>query len=174
MSASACDATSSSASDRADPRVPASPRGPIVTGMSYYQTLIEEASGATARALELARPRPDLSYTGTVGAALVTATGVLHTGVNLSLMCGIGFCAEHSAVANMVAAGESRIARIAAVTSTGAVLPPCGRCRELLYQIDPGNLDTEVVLAPDRSAPLGKLLPAIWQDATDVPLPGAG
>lgn len=139
--------------------------------MSYYQTLIDAATGCTARALELARERPDLTWTGSVGAALVTAEGVLHTGVNLALMCGIGFCAEHSAVASMVASGESRVARIAAVTSGGAVLPPCGRCRELLYQVDAENLTTEVVLAPDQSVPLGKLLPANWQECTDVALP---
>src|SRR5674476_546924 len=40
------------------------------------------------------------------------------------------------------------------------VLPPCGRCREFIRQVDPANLDTEVILGPDRSALLRELLPA--------------
>jgi cytidine deaminase len=40
------------------------------------------------------------------------------------------------------------------------VLPPCGRCREFIRQIDPANIDTDVVLGVDRSATLRELLPA--------------
>jgi cytidine deaminase len=63
----------------------------------------------------------------------------------------------------MVTAGEYRIAQIVAVwkddAGTTYVLPPCGRCRELMRQIDPGNLDAEVVLGPDRAVRLRELLP---------------
>ncbi len=45
------------------------------------------------------------------------------------------------------------------------VLPPCGRCREFIRQVDPGNLDTTVVLSRGRNAPLRDLLPAHeWPD----------
>jgi len=40
-----------------------------------------------------------------------------------------------------------------------AVLSPCGRCREFIKQIHGDNLDTEVILSPDRSVPLKELLP---------------
>jgi cytidine deaminase len=63
----------------------------------------------------------------------------------------------------MVTAGEYRIARIVAVwrDEAGAlyVLPPCGRCREFIRQVDPANVDAEVVLGRRRSAKLGELLP---------------
>jgi cytidine deaminase len=39
------------------------------------------------------------------------------------------------------------------------VLPPCGRCREFIRQIDPTNLDTEVILGRRTSARLRDLLP---------------
>jgi cytidine deaminase len=39
------------------------------------------------------------------------------------------------------------------------VLPPCGRCREFIRQVDPANLDTTVVLAGGRTALLRELLP---------------
>ncbi len=64
-----------------------------------------------------------------VAAALVTEAGNLYTGVCFDLACGIGFCAEHAAVAAMLQARETVVARIVAVTAD-RVLPPCGRCRE--------------------------------------------
>ena len=74
---------------------------------------------------------------GDVAAALVTGSGTLYTGVCIDLECGIGFCAEHAAVAEMLKVRESVVRMIVAVNCEGTVLPPCGRCRELLWQVDP-------------------------------------
>ena len=109
---------------------------------------------------------------GDVAAALDTATGRRHVGVCIDTGSGTGFCAEHAAIAAMVTSGEYRITRIAAVWRDPEgrlyVLPPCGRCREFMRQIDPANIDTEVVLGADRSVALRELLPAWeWPD----PLP---
>ncbi|UED87764.1 cytidine deaminase family protein [Streptomyces profundus] len=101
---------------------------------------------------------------GDVGAALVTEAGSVYTGVCVDTGSGTGFCAELAAIAAMVTAREYRIAKVVAVWRDEGgplhVLPPCGRCREFLRQIDPGNLDTEVVLGRRESAPLRELLPA--------------
>ena len=71
----------------------------------------------------------------------------------------------------MVTAGEYQIARIVAVWRDEQgrlyVLPPCGRCREFIHQIDPANLNTEVILGLDRSALLRDLLPA-WEWPTPL------
>lgn len=115
------------------------------------------AAEAVRRPLELPR---DCSA-ATVGAALLTAAGDLFTGVNLDLACGIGFCAEHSAAAEMLKTGQTRVAAVAAVGRRG-VLPPCGRCRELLIQLDPANAATRVLVAPGETVPLGALLPRHW------------
>jgi cytidine deaminase len=77
---------------------------------------------------------------------------------------GTGFCAEHGAIAAMVTAGEYRVARIVAVWRDGPdgelrVLPPCGRCREFIRQIDGANLEAEVVLGEDKALKLRELLP---------------
>lgn len=100
---------------------------------------------------------------GDVGCALVTDQGNIYVGVCLDLPSGMGFCAEASAIAAMVTAGEERIEQIVAVwkDETGAVyiLSPCGRCREFIAQIDSANMETEVILARDRSVPLRELLP---------------
>jgi cytidine deaminase len=100
---------------------------------------------------------------GGVGCCLLSASGNVYLGVDIDTGSGTGFCAEHSAIAAMVTAGEYRIARIVAVWRDEEgrlhVLPPCGRCRELMRQIDAANLDTDVILGDGRSSPLRVLLP---------------
>lgn len=107
---------------------------------------------------------------GQVAATLVTTDGNAYSGVCIDTGSGTGFCAEHAAIAAMVTAGEYRIAKIVAVyrdeAGTLYVLPPCGRCREFIRQIDPANLAAEVVLGRTESAPLRDLLPR-----TDWPAP---
>ncbi len=100
---------------------------------------------------------------GDVGCALRTDAGNVYRGVCVDTPSGTGFCAEHAAIAAMVTAGEQRIEAIVAVWKDAAaavvILPPCGRCREFIRQVDDGNLDTGVILSPDRIVPLRELLP---------------
>lgn len=95
---------------------------------------------------------------GSVSAALVTEAGNLYHGICLDLACGIGFCAEHSAIAAMLLNRETVIRRIVALSGQG-VLPPCGRCRELMLQVDRRNRDCLVILSTDVTRRLGDLLP---------------
>ena len=105
---------------------------------------------------------------GDVACALLSASGNLYFGVCIDINSGIGFCAEHSAIAAMITAGESSISRIVAVSGDG-VLPPCGRCREFMYQIDHINLvNTDVILGTDHAVKLKELLPHPWNEAWDV------
>lgn len=99
---------------------------------------------------------------GRVGAALFTASGNIYTGISMDLACGIGFCAEHAAAAEMLKAHETEVRAMVAVGFDGTIWPPCGRCRELIYQLDPKNAETQVILAPDRAVPLSDLLPEYW------------
>ena len=103
---------------------------------------------------------------GDVACALLSSGGNLYLGVCIDVGSGIGFCAEHSAIAAMITAGESSIAKIVAVWGDGVVLPPCGRCREFMRQIDAGNLEgTEVILDGDNTVKLRELLPHPWDGA---------
>jgi cytidine deaminase len=56
---------------------------------------------------------------GEVSAALLTTKGNVYVGISISAGCGIGFCAEHIAVAAMVTQGESRVQRLVAISSDG-------------------------------------------------------
>ncbi len=99
---------------------------------------------------------------GEVGCALVTDKGNVYLGVNIDAVCGIGFCAEHTAIAAMLTGGERKIKRIVAATKK-SVIPPCGRCREFMNQLHPDSLNsTEVVLGKNKTVKLRKLLPRPW------------
>ncbi|RLE91184.1 MAG: cytidine deaminase [Thermoprotei archaeon] len=124
------------------------------------EKLIRKAK-AVAKAKELSNG----NVAGSVGSALMTDKGNIYVGVSLDLCCGIGFCAEHSAIAAMVTAREYRVKYIVAVTEDGHILPPCGRCRELLKQIDEWNYEnTLVILSPSNVVPLKMLLPHPWEE----------
>lgn len=102
---------------------------------------------------------------GDVGCALVTDRGNLHVGVCIDVGGGIGFCAEHSAIASMITHGEQSIRKIVAVLGDGTILSPCGRCREFMRQIDRGNMDrTEVLLGNDKAVKLRDLMPHPWDE----------
>lgn len=99
---------------------------------------------------------------GGVASALVTAEGNVFTGVCIDTASSMGYCAEHNAIGSMITGGESRIATIVAVTVKTGVIPPCGRCREFIYQIDNRNVDTRVLMPGGRVMTLEQLLPELW------------
>jgi cytidine deaminase len=115
------------------------------------------------KAASVVNPKKIGAYlVGDVGCALVTDNGNIYLGVCMDVSSGIGFCAEHSAIAAMITAGEYRISKIVAVWKDEKdtyILSPCGRCREFMRQIQEGNLDTEVILDVNKVAKLAELLP---------------
>ena len=107
------------------------------------------------------RLREDFSA-GSVGAAILTAKGNIYTGICIDLECGLGFCAEVAAVADMLKARERHVLAIVAVSKRGVLVAPCGRCRETIAQVDTQNLDCTVLLEDNRAVPLRELLPEHW------------
>jgi cytidine deaminase len=119
-----------------------------------------------ARAKSVLRPRTiKHGFTvGDVGCALVTEKGNVYLGVCIDTASGMGFCAEHSAIAAMVTHGELVIKKIVAVVENGKPIPPCGRCREFMRQIHEENSETEVIIDKDKSVKLRELLPFSWDE----------
>jgi cytidine deaminase len=99
---------------------------------------------------------------GRVGAALLTGKGSVHIGVSIDLSCSLGFCAEQSAAAAMLTAGETHVVRMIAVDQSGRILPPCGRCREFVIRLNPLNARTEIMVGAGKIKELGDLLPDDW------------
>jgi cytidine deaminase len=80
-----------------------------------------------------------------VGAALETASGAVVTGCNIeNATYGLTLCAERVAMFTALSAGHRRFRRIAIVADTQRPTPPCGACRQILWEFG-GNL--EVLLA---------------------------
>ena len=103
------------------------------------------------------RPSQDC-VAGGVAAAVLSASGRVYTGICIDTACSMGFCAEHAAVAEMLKARESQIAMVVAVGDSGVVVP-CGRCRELMWQVDPRNRAARIIVAPGQVVTLAELLP---------------
>ncbi|MCC6795784.1 MAG: cytidine deaminase [Candidatus Hydrogenedentes bacterium] len=98
-------------------------------------------------------------HVGSVGAALLTPDGRIFTGACVDCICGIGFCAEHSAIAEMLKHRVTRVVAMVAWDSIGKVLSPCGRCRQFLHEIDDANWDMRVYLGVEQIVTLRELLP---------------
>ncbi len=97
-----------------------------------------------------------------VGAALRSATGAIHVGCNVeNASYPEGWCAETSAIAAMVAAGETAIAEIAVAAEQMPLITPCGGCRQRLAEF--AGPDAKVHLCDAagivETVALGELLP---------------
>lgn len=102
-----------------------------------------------------------MAIAGTVAAASLTDQGNVYTGVCIDTPAGMGFCAEHSAIAAMVTAGESKIVKCIAtgVDDEGRACAPCGRCREFINAVHDENHLCEVMLEDGSVTTIGALLP---------------
>ena len=70
-----------------------------------------------------------------VGAALETVDGQIVTGCNIeNATYGLTLCAERVALVKALSEGHSVFTRIAVVADTEAPTPPCGPCRQLLWE----------------------------------------
>ncbi|MCG3173906.1 MAG: Cytidine deaminase [Myxococcota bacterium] len=73
-----------------------------------------------------------------VGAALLTDTGKVFTGVNVeNASYGVTCCAERAALFAAVSQGHRRFRAIAIVTSSSPPARPCGICRQALIEFNP-------------------------------------
>jgi cytidine deaminase len=80
-----------------------------------------------------------------VGAALETVDGTIITGCNIeNASYGLTICAERVAIFKALSEGHLHFTRVAVVADTNGPTPPCGACRQILWEYG-GNL--EVILA---------------------------
>lgn len=101
-----------------------------------------EATAEEARTRELvryarqARRRAHAPYSGfAVGAALRTSRGEIVTGCNIeNATYGLTLCAERVAVFKAVSEGLGPFTEIAVVAGSSRPTPPCGPCRQILWE----------------------------------------
>lgn len=97
-----------------------------------------------------------------VGAAAQVADGRVVTGCNVeNVSYGLGVCAEVTLAGSLHLSGGGRLVAVSCVDARGAVLMPCGRCRQVLLEhggpellVDhPGGPRTLAALLPDSFGP---------------------
>jgi cytidine deaminase len=103
-------------------------------------------SDALLAAARAVRERAVADYSGfKVGAALETVDGAIVTGCNVeNATYGLTVCAERVAVFKAISEGHRAFTRIVVVADTESPTPPCGACRQILWEF---GGDLEVVLA---------------------------
>ena len=122
------------------------------------------ASDALVTAARAARQHAVADFSGfQVGAALETADGTVVTGCNIeNASYGLTICAERVAIFKAVSDGHRRFARIVVVADTNSPTPPCGACRQIIWEFCG---DVEVVMANMNS------ITAVLQMKDLLPLP---
>jgi cytidine deaminase len=97
------------------------------------------------RAARAMMPRAHAPYSGFhVGAALLDEDGTIRPGVNIeNASYPLSVCAERNAVATMIMSGSKRILAVGVATDAERPTPPCGGCRQVLWEF--GDADTPVV-----------------------------
>jgi cytidine deaminase len=114
------------------------------------------------RAARRARRRAHAAFSKfKVGAALETANGSVITGCNIeNATYGLTICAERVAMFKALSEGHRRFRRVVVVADTTDPTPPCGACRQILWEF---GGDLEVILANLREETgrfrLSELLP---------------
>jgi cytidine deaminase len=105
--------------------------------MATHADLLEAARAVRLRALA-----PFSHFL--VGAALETVDGQVITGCNVeNATYGLTVCAERVAMFKAISEGHRRFTRIAVVADTAEPTPPCGACRQILWEL---GGDLEVIL----------------------------
>ncbi len=102
-----------------------------------------------------------------VGAALEDDSGRIHTGCNVeNATYGLTICAERLAVFKAISEGARRFRRVAIAADTPKLTPPCGACRQILWEFCG---DIEIVLVNLQRATetfrLKELLPRAFDDS---------
>src|SRR6266496_4617621 len=70
-----------------------------------------------------------------VGAAVEDSAGRIHTGCNVeNATYGLTICAERVAIFKAISEGARRFRRVAVAADTDVLTPPCGACRQILWE----------------------------------------
>ncbi len=95
-----------------------------------------EAAQALIKMAQAARERAVTPFSNfRVGAAVETEDGKIYTGCNIeSASYGLTVCAERVAIWKALSEGERRFKRLAVVADTADLTPPCGTCRQIIWE----------------------------------------
>lgn len=103
-----------------------------VERLEDFRPLIEAAQQARLHSVS---PFSNFS----VGAAVRTESGKVYTGCNVeSASYGLTVCAERVAIWKALSEGERHFTELAVVADTETLTPPCGTCRQIIWEFARG------------------------------------
>src|SRR3981081_3123243 len=97
--------------------------------------------GALIAAARTAREHAHAPYSNfRVGAAVRAKSGRIFTGCNVEHSTyGLTLCAERVAIFKAISEGERGFDTVAVVTDTDSLTPPCGACRQIIWEFQGGH-----------------------------------
>jgi cytidine deaminase len=102
---------------------------------AHYQSLLHTAK-ESALATRMKAHAPFSNFL--VGATLIAEDETLFTGCNVEASSyGLTICAERTALVSGVAQGYKRFVGVVVAADTPVLTPPCGACRQMLYDFAP-------------------------------------
>jgi cytidine deaminase len=102
-----------------------------------------------------------------VGAAIEDGDGRIHTGCNVeNSTYGLTICAERLAVFKAISEGARRFCRVVVAADTESLTPPCGACRQILWEFC-GDIEITLVNLAGKSETLRlkDLFPRAFDDS---------
>ena len=128
-----------------------------------YNLLFKEAEAAFQHAVA-----PSSGFR--VGAALQTKEGTIFRGCNIESPVYLGICAERVALFKALSEGARQFERLAIVCEEGVPCPPCGTCRQLLWEFAPG---LQILVSSQDGTPqiypIEDLLPVVFERGSRQP-----
>lgn len=113
------------------------------------------------QAAEAIRKNAYAPYSGfAVGAAVEGESGAIYSGCNMeNASYGLTICAERTAIAQAVTAGERKLRRLLVVADTENPIAPCGACRQVMVEFGIEEVILCNIRGASRTVSLKELLP---------------
>ena len=94
----------------------------------------------------------------------VSLKGNVYYSYSMRASCGLSCCAEQLVIGEMLKNDEYIISKLVVLDELGNILPPCGKCCELITQLASENKKARIVLSDTQSIELNKIFPIDWKE----------
>lgn len=130
----------------------------------YSENTVWEELYEKAKNVRNPRDVSGMISAGQVGAAILTKSHNIYTGVCIDTASTLGMCGERNAIANMITNGENEIVKLVCIDSKGNVGLPCGACREYMMQLSKNSKNIEILkdINTKKIVKLKELIPNWW------------
>lgn len=125
----------------------------------------DEVVEALVESARVVKDKAYAPYSGyRVGAAVMSESSKIYVGTNVeNASYGATLCAERAAIAQMIAAGEQKVAAVAIYVDGDEPVMPCGICRQVIAELGPRAEIIAAVRGKTRRTTADALLPDVFK-----------